>query len=212
MAPPKILVAGFGPFPGTPRNPSAALALRLAHSPRAARFARVTAAVLPTVYETIPPLLARLIEREQPDAVLMFGLAGSTPFLRIETRARNRASLFHADAARKKSAQTLVPGAAETLRVRAPVRHLLHAARGAGVQARLSADAGGYICNAALFHVLQAAHRKPAPLAAFVHIPRPRGRGKRRASVQSSRPAMAALTQAGEAILIALARAAKTKA
>jgi pyroglutamyl-peptidase len=210
MSLPKILVTGFGPFPGAPTNPSAEIALWLARSKRAARFARVRAAVIPTVYAEISEF-PHLIEREKPDAVLMFGLAGKTPWLRIETFGRNRASLFHADAARGKAGQVLVRGEASVLPVRAPVRRLLQAARGAGVEARLSGDAGGYLCNAAIFHALLSAKGKK-PLVAFVHVPPPRRRMKSRPGYVPARPTMAAMKRAGESILIALAREAKASA
>jgi pyroglutamyl-peptidase len=207
MSMPKILVAGFGAFPGAPNNPSAELARFLARSKRTARFAHVKTAVIPTVYAEISGL-ARLIEKEKPDAVLMFGLAGKTPWLRIETLGRNRASLFHADAARGKAGQVLVRGEASVLPMRAPVRRLLQAARSTGAEARLSRDAGGYICNAAIFHALVSAKGKK-PLVAFVHIPPPRGRIKSRAGFRSLLPTMVTIKRAGEAILIALAREAK---
>lgn len=203
MSLPKILVTGFGPFPGVPNNPSAEVARFLARSKRAARFARVSAAVIPTIYAEIAEL-PRLIEKAEPDAVLMFGLASRTPWLRIETFARNRASLFHADAAHRKPGQILVRGKPGVLSMRAPVRRLLQAVRGTGVNVRLSRDAGGYVCNAAIFHALVPAHGKRTPLVAFVHIPSPRGR------VKSARPTMATIKRAAEAILITLAQAAKT--
>jgi pyroglutamyl-peptidase len=203
MSLPKILVTGFGPFPGAPSNPSAEIARFLARSKRAARFARVSAAVIPTIYAEIAEL-PHLIETEKPDALLMFGLASRTPWLRIETFGRNRASLFHPDAARRKPGQVLVRGEPSVLPVRAPVRRLLQAARGAGADARLSRDAGGYVCNAAIFHALVPARGNRRPLVAFVHIPAPRGRAK------STRPTAATIQRAAEAILIALAQAAKT--
>jgi pyroglutamyl-peptidase len=208
MSLPKILVTGFGPFPGAPNNPSAAIALSLARSQRAAHFARVRAAIIPTVYAEIAEF-PKLIAKEKPDAVLMFGLASKTPWLRIESWGRNRASLFHADAVRGKSGQILIPGAPSVLPVRAPVRRLLQAARSAGVDVRSSRDAGGYLCNAAIFHALVSVTGKK-PLVAFVHIPSPRGRVKSRAGYVSARPTMAMIQRAAEAILIALARAAKT--
>lgn len=203
---PKILVTGFGPFPGAPENPSALVALSLARSKRAGRYARVKAKVLPTVYAKISVLL-RLIEKEKPDAVLMFGLAGRARGLKIETRGKNRASLLHVDAAGVKAARTLISGAPKTLRTTAPVRALLRAARGAGADARLSSDAGSYVCNAAIFHALYAARGKTAPLIAFVHIPWPRGRARSHAGRISTPPTMATIKRAGEAMLIALARA-----
>jgi pyroglutamyl-peptidase len=205
MRVPKILVTGFGPFPGAPENPSADLARLLAKSKRAARYARVSAAIIPTTYADAAAL-PRLIKKKNPDAVLMFGLAGKTRVLRIETCGRNRVSLRHADAAGVRGRRSLLPKAPGILRIDSPVRELLRAARRTGAKARLSSDAGSYVCNAAIFHALHTARGKTSQLIAFVHIPLPRGRGTTRAH-----PTMSALKRAGEAILIALAQAASIK-
>jgi pyroglutamyl-peptidase len=211
MSLPKILVTGFGPFPGAPVNPSALLARKLIRSRRLRAFARIEGAIIPTVYEEILVTFAQLIETEKPDAILMFGLAGGAPCLRVETQALNFASSLYPDAARKKAAQTLIAGAPESLRVCAPVQQLLAAARGTGIKARLSVDAGRYVCNAALFTALATAARAPKrPLAVFVHIPSPRPR-RRKSGGRDQRPTMREIERAGEAILIALASCARMK-
>ncbi len=201
---PKILVTGFGPFAGVLKNPSAEIARFLAHSKRVVQFARVSAAVIPTTYADAAALPG-LIGKKRPDAVLMFGLAGKARVLRIEMRGRNRASLRHADAAGVKGRRILVHGAPSVLHITAPVRRLLQAARSTGVKTRLSSDAGGYICNAAIFHALNATRGKTSPLIAFIHIPWPRGHGRHKTR-GSKRPTMAAIRRASEAILIALAK------
>ncbi len=201
MKRPKILVTGFGPFPGVAKNPSGYLARSLANSVPVKRAAHVSAVIIPTVYAETAKL-PRLIMRKKPDAVLMFGLAGRARKLRIETRGRNRANSKHPDAARKKARRVLTPGAAKILKVTAPVKALLQAARASSIKARLSNDAGGYVCNAAIFHMLNATHSRDAPLVAFVHIPWPREYrhgGK-------NRPTFAALQRAAEAMVIALAK------
>ena len=105
MARLKVLVAGFGPFPGAAKNPSGQLALAVARSRRAAASgAKIIGAVIPTVYQEVFSTLADVLKAERPDAVLMFGLAGSTPFMRIETRAMNIASSLYPDAAGEKPA------------------------------------------------------------------------------------------------------------
>lgn len=209
---PKILVTGFGPFPGAPGNPSGMLAKKIVRSRRMRGFARLAGAIIPTVYEEILVTFPQLIETEKPDAILMFGLAGGAPCLRIETRALNFASGLYPDAARMKAAQTLVPGAAGILRVHAPVHRLLWAARGTGAKTRLSSDAGRYVCNAALFTALATAARAPKrPLAVFVHIPSPRPRRKRKNGRRDRRPTMHGIERAGEAILMALASCVRRK-
>lgn len=200
MKRPHILVTGFGPFPGVRKNPSGQLARALARSPRVRRVARVSALVIPTTYAEIAKL-PRQVARKKPAAVLMFGLAGRARILRIETRGRNRADSKYPDAARKRARRVLVPGAPKILKVTAPAAALLKAARATSIKVRLSSDAGGYVCNAAIFHMLNATQRKNAPLVAFVHIPWP----LEHAPGNKNRPSFAAIRRAAEAMLVALA-------
>lgn len=214
MRSPKILVAGFGPFPGALNNPSSELAVRVANSRRiASSGVRIHSAVIPTVYEEVFATLPQLLEAEKPDAVLMFGLAGSTPFLRVETRAVNVASSIYPDAVGEKIPQhSLISGAPQIIPVRAPAWRLLHAARTSGVNARLSVNAGRYICNAAFFQCLDIARRNSTPsLVTFIHIPRPRGRARRKTGRRDRRPKMETLERAGEAILLALISTLRTR-
>jgi pyroglutamyl-peptidase len=212
MPPPRVLVVGFGPFPSANKNPSGALALAVANSRRLATAAKIVGMVIPTVYENVLLDLSRLLRDEKPDIVLMFGLAGSTPLLRIETRAANVASSIHPDAAGKRHAQhSLAADAPQILKIRAPARRLLAAARKAGARARLSVDAGDYICNAAFFHSLEVARKTGAPkLVAFVHIPWPRSRCRRKAPARKTgQPAIGTLRRAGEEMLLTLIAAAR---
>src|SRR5919201_5763816 len=93
-----VLITGFGPFPGAPFNPTAALAKALARCRRPAldELDRI-AHVFPTSYAAVERELPELIARHRPDLVLLFGLAPRTPHLRIEARARNRRSTLFAD-------------------------------------------------------------------------------------------------------------------
>jgi pyroglutamyl-peptidase len=208
MAKPKVLVAGFGPFPGAAKNPSGMLARNLARSRRiAANRMKVAAVVIPTVYREVSAILSRLLQVEKPDIVLMFGLAGDMPWARIEMRAANAVSPVHPDAAGEKPQErTLIAGAPATLAIRAPARRLLAAARMAGVKTKLSIDAGGYICNAAFFQALEAARKTGTPKrVAFVHIPWPRGWGPGKVQkIGAAPPSLKALNRLAEEILRAL--------
>jgi pyroglutamyl-peptidase len=85
-----------------------------------------------------------------------------------------------------------------------PAAQLLAAARSARVPAYLSRDAGRYLCNYLCWHAAEAVARAEGPrLAAFVHVPPlplPRTPG---------RLTTADLARAGEAILMAVAAAAR---
>ncbi|HEX5777314.1 MAG TPA: pyroglutamyl-peptidase I [Xanthobacteraceae bacterium] len=201
------LVIGFGPFPGAPQNPSAELVRRLAKQ-RLPSLAgtRVIAHVLPTSYAAVNEELPALLRRHDPDAVLFFGLASRTPYLRIEQRAVNKATGFYADASRTKYAtRALTPGLPAELRVRADARRLHFAARATRIDARLSRDAGRYICNAAFYRTLHMSDENDRPwVVAFVHIPRPRRRGRLDGKRGRTRPSVEALMRAGGAVLAAL--------
>ena len=94
----RVLLIGFGPFPGAPFNPSAALVKALARRRRPA-FAEIvcTTHVFATAYAAVDHDLPRLFALK-PDIILMFGLAGRRRHLCIETRARNAVSVLFPDA------------------------------------------------------------------------------------------------------------------
>ena len=72
----RVLLTGFGPFPGVPFNPSAVLIKALAGRQRPA-FAGITRTthIFATAYEAVDHDLPKLFARK-PDIVLMFGLCG----------------------------------------------------------------------------------------------------------------------------------------
>jgi pyroglutamyl-peptidase len=151
-------------------------------------------------------LLPDLLQRMDPDAVLLIGLAGRSRMLRIETRAANRASVLHADAARyRPNASKLEPAAPAFRKVQTPIAALVAAARRNGVAARPSIDAGTYICNATLFTCLghAAAAGRPHSVV-FVHIPRPRPARRSDRRSARPRPSDAALLRGFQAITRAL--------
>jgi pyroglutamyl-peptidase len=196
-----ILITGFGPFPGAPFNPTEPLALALAcrRHPAFADVRRV-AHVFPVSYEAIDRELPVLLKREQPQALIMFGLATRTRHLRVETRARNALAPTLPDVGgHRPSVMSIAPGTPATLPLRAPAARLLRAARAAGVPAALSRDAGRYLCNYLCWRAAEAARTGLPRLVAFIHVPSVlSARGQPRL-----RPALTLedLTRAGEAIL-----------
>jgi pyroglutamyl-peptidase len=201
----RVLITGFGPFPGAPFNPSAALANALARRRRPAlagieRVVHVFATTYASVDRDLPKLFA-----QKPDIVLMFGVAGRRRQLCIETQARNAVSLLFPDASGHRPPHGVIkfrgPAA---LAGNAPFAHLAGAA---GTRARLSRDAGNYLCNYVYWRALEHV-RGSGPLVQFVHIPplstkpRPRRRAKKP-------PTLAQFLKPAEAILIALIAASR---
>jgi pyroglutamyl-peptidase len=166
-----ILITGFGPFPGAPFNPTEPLVRELARR----RFpigARRVAHVFRVAYDVVDRELPELIARERPTALIMFGLAGRTRHLRIETQAHNARSRVHPDVSGFMPVTTaILPAAPATLPLRVPARRLVDAARATGVPAMLSRDPGRYLCNYLCWRAAEAARDRGLRLAAFVHVP-----------------------------------------
>src|ERR1700736_2364901 len=86
----RILLTGFGPFPGAPFNPTEPLVARLVRLRRPAfSDAELSGHIFPVTYAAVDRQLPKLLAEHRPQALLMFGLASRTPHVRIETRARN---------------------------------------------------------------------------------------------------------------------------
>jgi pyroglutamyl-peptidase len=200
-----ILVTGFGPFPGAPFNPTGPLVARLARLRRPCLAnAKIIPHIFPTSYAAVDRDLPLLIARHKPDALLMFGLAPRARALRIETRARNAASLRRDAGGIALRRLTIAAGGPTALAMPAPTRRLFAAVRTAGVPATLSRDAGRYLCNYLCWRAAEAAGKKGGPhLATFVHVPKiariPRRPAKRHKITLDD------LTRAGTALLAAVA-------
>jgi pyroglutamyl-peptidase len=205
----RVLITAFGPFPRAPFNPSALVAKALARRRRPALAGlKREAYVFATAYACIDRELPRLFA-QRPDVVLMFGLAGRTRELRIETQARNAMSRLLPDAGKYRPRHgTIEFGAPPARRGLAPFARLAAAVRSRAVPVRVSRDAGTYLCNYAYWRALSAAPGG-RPLVLFVHMPlvhttaRP-CRGLRRRSLSLTQ-----VIDAGENLLIALAAAAR---
>ncbi len=181
-----ILITGFGPFPGAPYNPTVALVNRLARLRRPALAnVKIASHVFETSYAAVDRDLPVLIARHKPDALLMFGLAARTKYIRIETRARNALALLPDASGKGLRRGAIAPGGPPDRMMPAPQRRLFAAARAAGVPVKLSGDAGRYLCNYLCWRASESSEQR---LAAFVHVPllqrpfsvRPRLRGSER--------------------------------
>src|SRR5476649_740567 len=129
----RILVTGFGPFPGAPFNPTQPLVARLLRLRRPA-FADVEfiGHVFPVTYRAVDRELPELLVNHRPDALLMFGLASRTPYVRIETRARNAVTTLWPDAEHMRVRKGSISGGADSLMFGPHVAKLLRAAVGTG--------------------------------------------------------------------------------
>ncbi|WP_316182545.1 pyroglutamyl-peptidase I [Bradyrhizobium sp. SZCCHNRI1009] len=206
----RLLITGFGPFPGAPSNPTMPLVKRLAALRRPALAdVDITSHVFHVTYDTVDRELPALVAERRPHALLMFGLAGRTSYLRIETRARNAVTTTFPDADRHVARKGLIVPGAHPISFGPHMARLLRAARATGIDARASRDAGSYLCNYLSWRAIEATRAESGPrLAAFIHIP-PLPRAGAALPRGSSRITLEALVDAGEAMLMELVKLAR---
>ena len=200
----RILITGFGPFPGAPINPSAQLVARLARIRRPAISPhRLATHMFATSYAAVDRDLPALLARHRPQILIMFGLAARTKFVRIETLAHNRRSALHPDQDGAVAHSRMIEPRAPSFRKgRAPLARLLAAAIATGIDARLSRDAGRYICNYVYWRALEAAALpRGLEVVVFVHVPKLRSHSPRRTG--RWRPTLSQLVNAAAAVTIA---------
>jgi pyroglutamyl-peptidase len=170
---PRILVTGFGAFPGAPYNPTMPLVERLMRLRRPAfDDVALSSHIFHVTYATVDRELPGLLKRQRPHALLMFGLAARTPFLRIETRARNAITTIWPDADGTRVGKGSIAPGTDALTFGPHTARLLRAALATGIEARASRDAGSYLCNYLSWRAIEATQREDGPhLAAFIHVP-----------------------------------------
>jgi pyroglutamyl-peptidase len=201
----RILITGFGPFPGAPFNPTMPLVERLMRLRRPAfDDVKLSSHIFHVTYATVDRELPKLLAKHRPDAMLMFGLANRTAHLRIETRARNAITTIWPDADGTRMRKGSIAADENALMFGPHTAKLLRAALATGVDARASRDAGAYLCNYLSWRAIEATQHKDGPhLAAFIHIPllARDGTATRPGSIS-----LESLVDAGEAMLAELVR------
>jgi pyroglutamyl-peptidase len=210
----RILITGFGPFPGAPFNPTMPLVKRLTALRRPA-FSNVELIghIFHVTYLTVDRQLPELIGRHRPHALLMFGLAGRTAHVRIETRARNAVTTRFPDADRNRVRNGSIASGADAVMFGPHTAKLLRAAAATGIDARPSRDAGSYLCNYLSWRAIEAVGFGKGPrLAAFVHIPLLRREGAFQGKGAAPRVTLEGLVDAGEAMLLEMVRLARQAA
>ena len=170
MARRRILITGFGPFPGFAENPSAWLVETLAKRPRAPGI-ELHARVLPTEWEKIA-LVPQLFEALQPHVMIHFGVSEKASAFAIERLAYNRA-LRETDACGAMPKDRKIrAGGPQRFDALFPAAALAAHLRRSGVAARTSRSAGAYLCNFLYYHSLDwALRQRSARLVLFVHVP-----------------------------------------
>jgi pyroglutamyl-peptidase len=204
----RILITGFGPFPGAPCNPTQPLVARLLRLRRPALGdVELAGHIFPVTYAAVDRELPELLTKYRPQALLMFGLADRTRHVRIETRARNAITMLWPDADQTRVRKGSIAGRADAQMFGPHTARLLRAADGTGIDARASRDAGSYLCNYLGWRAIEATRRDTGPrLAAFVHIPLIAREAAARPTGKTHRITLEELVDAGEAMLLEMVK------
>jgi pyroglutamyl-peptidase len=179
MVRPRVLLTGFGPFPGVPDNPSGWLAETLGQS--AAFDCDLHAEVLPTEWETVAALAPRLHADLQPHVMIHFGVDADAEGLRIERSAHNRVAPRADACGALPGSHAIAPDGAARLDTALPVAALAAHLKTHGHAATASRSCGQYLCNFLYYRSLHWAHAQDvqgqASHALFVHVPLTRAQG-----------------------------------
>ena len=210
----RILITGFGPFPGAPYNPTQPLVARLLRLRRPAfSDVELSGHIFPVTYKAVDRELPETLGKHRPHALLMFGLASRTPYVRIETRARNAVTTLWPDADHTRVRKGSIADGTDAMMFGPHTAKLLRAADSTGIDARASRDAGSYLCNYLSWRAIEATCGDGGPrLAAFVHVPTLARDGARRAKGAAHRVTLEELVDAGEAMLLEMVRLARQAA
>ncbi len=192
---PVLLVTAFEPFGGETVNASWEAARRI--DGRRCGEAVVAARKLSCAYDLSVSEFVDSFERLRPNAVLLTGQAARRGIVSVERFARNTASATARDNQGALGAPIAGPALLETTASAKAVRHAILEAR---VAARISTDAGGYVCNHLYYRaLLYLAGARPMTPAIFVHLPAtpaqtpPRANRRRLDSLAAARALEAAL-------------------
>lgn len=157
----RILVTGFGPFPGVERNPSGETARAI--DGEVSHGVTFVGRVVDVSWRRAWPTIAQLVADVKPAALVMLGVAVNRDGVQVERVAYNEAAARPDCDGALCGAARLVDDGPDTLPTGLPWAALCTQ----GV--RPSDDAGRYLCNAVFY---RAAHALGATLpVGFVHVP-----------------------------------------
>jgi len=165
------LITGFEGYGGRGRNPSGETALAL--NGRTIAGVRVAGRRLPVSFSRLAAGLEGLFDEVEPDIVISVGLWPGEPMIRFERIGINVADFEIPDnEGAVRSDEPLSDSGSVAMLATLPNREIRDALLLAGIPARISATAGTFLCNAALYTTLSlAARKRRPPLTGFVHVP-----------------------------------------
>jgi len=165
-----ILVTGFEAFGPHTVNSSQVCAEELSGLSIAGQ--RVIGVTLPVAYRPLPKLLSDLLREHKPALIICLGLSGKASGLVLESRARREhgGALDNEGFGPEGEAAFSHPGPAE-LGTTLDLPGLALGLEGRGIPARISDDAGRYLCEFCFYEGLGLSAALGLGPLQFVHLP-----------------------------------------
>jgi pyroglutamyl-peptidase len=173
MARPRVLLTGFGPFPGAAENSSAWLVEELAGKRETSDHGcDLHAEVLPTEWAEVARLGPGLVQRHRPRLTLHLGLHKSARAFRIERSAHNLIDLREDARGAVLNRRTILDRSDGRLDTAIPATQLARHLRTQDLPAVASRSAGTYLCNYLYYLSLHWARGQDGACdVCFVHLP-----------------------------------------
>jgi len=172
------LVTAFEPFGGMAENSSQwVLEEVLKH---AREEDQVRGLVLPVIYDAAPERVIDVLGEEDFGEIVMLGMAGPEPKVRIEQSAINRVGASKADnAGDVRAAGPIEIAGADVMTPAYPRNELVRHLARAKIPAEISTDPGRFVCNYTYYRVacalIEGGDPWEAPSCIFIHVPAPLG-------------------------------------
>lgn len=166
---PRVLVTGFGPFPGVAENPSGWVAERVAATapPTSCMLYR---AVLPTEWTAVASRAAYFHQAIRPRLIIHFGVQTEATEIQLECKAHNQIEQRPDAAGAHPGRHDVIAGGSDMLETWLPVDALVSRLQAENLPARSSQSCGRYLCNDLYFRSLNWAEQNGSD-ALFVHVP-----------------------------------------
>lgn len=165
----KILITGFGPFPGFDENPSETLVRNL--NPRVPGT-EIVKEIVPTEWERSRILFDTATKIHAPNLLIHFGVGLNEGHLKLERCAKNFAADRPDASGSCPSANFIDPNGPSTYQTNLPLIEIADELTNELFPAQISDDAGDYLCNYLYYLSLNYVERKANERTAlFIHIP-----------------------------------------
>jgi pyroglutamyl-peptidase len=173
MARPRVLLTGFGPFPGAAENSSAWLVEELAGKRQSSNLGcDLHAEVLPTEWDEVARLGPGLVQHHRPRLTVHLGLHKRARGFRIERSAHNLIDLREDARGAVLNRRTILDRSDGRLDTEVPATQLARHLRTHDLPAVASRSAGAYLCNYLYYLSLHWARgQNGACDVCFVHLP-----------------------------------------